>query len=58
MANVILDADRNAIEKSFLPLLLYFLELLFTLWDEILHAVCLLGHFQGLFQTDGGRGVR
>lgn len=48
MADVILDADRDAVEQPFLPPLLYFLELLLTLWDKMSQAVCLLGHFQGL----------
>lgn len=48
MADVILDADRDAVEQPFLPPPLYFLELLLTLWDKMSQAVCLLGHFQGL----------
>lgn len=57
MADVILDADRDAVEQPFLPLLLYFLELLLTLWDKMSQAVSLLGHFQGLCGTQGGTGV-
>lgn len=57
VANVILDADGDAIEQPFLSLPLYFLELLLTLWDKMSQAVCLLGHFQGLCQTCGGIGV-
>lgn len=55
MADVILDADGDAIEQPLLLVLLYFLELLLTLWDKVSQAVCLLGHFQGLC---GGTGVR
>lgn len=57
MADVILDADRDAIKQPFLLLPLYFLELLLTLWDKMSQAVCLLGHFQGLCQTHGGIGI-
>lgn len=58
MADVILDADGDAVEQPFLLVLLYFLELLLTLWDKVSQAVCLLGHFQGLCWACGGTGVR
>lgn len=58
VADVVLDADGDAVEQPFLPLLLYFLELLLTLWNEMSQAVCLLGHFQGLCKTCGEIGVK
>lgn len=58
VADVILDADGDAIEQPLLLVLFYFLELLLTLWDEVSQAVCLLGHFQGLCWVCGGTGVR
>lgn len=57
VADVVLNADRDAVEKPLLLLPLYLLELLLTLWDKMSHTVCLLGHFQGLWQTHRGRGV-
>lgn len=54
MADVILDADGDSVEQPLLLVPLYFLELLLTLWDKVSQAVCLLGHFQGLFWMCGG----
>lgn len=58
VADVILDADGDAVEQPLLLVPLYLPELLLTLWDKVSEAVCLLGHFQGLCWTCGGAGVR
>lgn len=46
--NVVLDADRNAIEQPLLLLLLHFLELILTAMNEVYHTVHLLSHLQSL----------
>lgn len=58
VADVVLDADGDAVEQPFLLVPFYFLQLLLALQDKVSQAVCLLGHFQGLCWTCGRTGVR
>jgi len=51
--NVVLDADRNAIEQPFLLLLLHFLELILTAMDEVYYTVHLPIHLQSLSREVG-----
>lgn len=50
--NVVLDADRNAIEKPLLLLLLQFLELILAALNEVYHTVHLPIHLQSLSRTE------
>lgn len=51
--NVVLDADRNAIEQPLLLLLLQFLELILTAMNEVYYTVHFLIHLQSLSREVG-----